>query len=214
MAQCTAKSKRSGERCKRGATPGRNVCHIHGGKSLAGPASPTFQTGRYSKLLPARLADRYQQARADTELLALRDEIALLDARLGDVLGTVDTGESSKIWKELQAANSELQIAVAAKDNARVNRAVREISRLIDSGSADVEAWNDVYNLLDQRRRLVESERKRLVELQQYMTAEKAMTLLSVVLDTIQTHVTDRSILAAISADFRKLTAINAVEGS
>ena len=189
-------------------------CRIHGGKSLIGQASGTFQTGRYSKLLPARLAARYQEAQSDVNLLALRDEIALLDARLGDVLGTVDTGESSKIWKELQAVNGELQVAIRAKDNGKATQAASELSRLVSAGGADLEAWNDVMNLLDQRRRLVESERKRLVELQQVITTERAMTLLSVVLDTIRTHVTDRSILAAISADFRKLTTIDAVEGS
>ena len=37
MAQCTAMSKQSGERCKRHAVPGKKVCCIHGGKST-GPA--------------------------------------------------------------------------------------------------------------------------------------------------------------------------------
>lgn len=189
-------------------------CRIHGGKSLIGQASGTFQTGRYSKLLPARLAARYQEAKTDVDLLALRDEIALLDARMGDVLGTVDTGESSKIWKELQAVNGELQAAVLAKDNPRVTKAVRSLSTLIDAGSADVEAWNDVYGLIDQRRRVVESERKRLVELQQVITSAQALTMMSVILSIIQTHVTERDVLAAISADFRKLTMVDAVEGS
>lgn len=31
MAQCAATSRRSGERCKRGATPGATVCYKHGG---------------------------------------------------------------------------------------------------------------------------------------------------------------------------------------
>lgn len=34
MAQCKAKSKRSGERCKKHALKGKNVCKIHGGKSI------------------------------------------------------------------------------------------------------------------------------------------------------------------------------------
>ena len=33
MSQCKALSKRSKERCKKGATPGKDVCHMHGGKS-------------------------------------------------------------------------------------------------------------------------------------------------------------------------------------
>lgn len=33
MAQCTAQSKRSGERCRKYAIPGGRVCSIHGGKA-------------------------------------------------------------------------------------------------------------------------------------------------------------------------------------
>lgn len=37
MGQCTAKSKRSHERCKRYCAPGKTVCCIHGGKSNGAP---------------------------------------------------------------------------------------------------------------------------------------------------------------------------------
>ncbi len=37
MGQCTAKSKRSGERCRNHAVHGKTVCHIHGGKSSGAP---------------------------------------------------------------------------------------------------------------------------------------------------------------------------------
>jgi len=43
MSQCTAKSKRSGERCKKDAVIGMGVCHIHGGKSLVGTDNPAFK---------------------------------------------------------------------------------------------------------------------------------------------------------------------------
>jgi hypothetical protein len=33
--QCTARSKRSGQRCKRGVTPGLDKCYIHAGRSRA-----------------------------------------------------------------------------------------------------------------------------------------------------------------------------------
>jgi hypothetical protein len=42
MGQCVAKSKRSQVRCKKGATPGKNVCHMHGGKS----PGPKTEKGR------------------------------------------------------------------------------------------------------------------------------------------------------------------------
>src|SRR3954452_17185048 len=97
--QCGAKT-RSGAPCRTRPMP-NGRCRMHGGKSLAGAASPAFKTGRHSTYLPVRLLAGYQEAERDPELLALRDEIALIDSRLADVLSRVDSGESSRIWRSL-----------------------------------------------------------------------------------------------------------------
>lgn len=47
--QCTAKSKRSGARCKNASMKGRTVCRMHGGKSLRGISSATHDHGYHSK---------------------------------------------------------------------------------------------------------------------------------------------------------------------
>jgi len=203
--QCTATSKRTGERCRAQAVTGKTVCYHHGGRSLAGPASPSFKHGRYSRFLPSRLQDRYREAVADGELLALREDIALLDARLAEVLGRLDTGESNQVWQELQRTYGELRTARGSPE--RMAAALTAMGQLIEDGLADYAAWDDVRSLLDQRRRLVESERRRLVEMQQMLTAEQAMTLLAAVTDTIRRHVTDRNTLAAIATDLSRIVA-------
>lgn len=206
--QCTAKSKRSGERCKRHASPGMNVCYMHGGKSPRGMASASFKHGRYSKDLPTRLAGRYQEAVQDTRLLELRDEIALVDSRLGDLLARVDSGEAGLHWQRLHATWDEFSEAQRAKDTEGAGKAINELGRLIQRGASDYAAWHEVGIQLEQRRKLVESERKRLVEMQQMVTAERAMILLAAIVDVIRRHVSDKDALMAISADIRKLTAI------
>lgn len=48
--RCTARSKRSGERCRRWATPGSNVCRMHGGRTPHGPGTGApIKHGLYSK---------------------------------------------------------------------------------------------------------------------------------------------------------------------
>src|SRR5690606_41191566 len=78
MAQRTAKSKRSGQRCKRHARPGRSVCVMHGGKApAAGPTHPTFKHGRYSKALGGTtIQEQYEKARTDPHLLPRTEDIA------------------------------------------------------------------------------------------------------------------------------------------
>lgn len=207
MAQCTAKSKRSGQQCKRHAVAGKTKCHIHGGKSLSGAASPNFKTGRYSKYLPARLAERYQESQTDPQLLALRDEVALVDSRLAELLGRVDTGESRKCWQEAQDAFGELRKARADSNAKGFAAAMAGLESALQIGN-DYAVWDEISATIDLRKRLVESERKRLVEMQNMITSERAMVLLATVADIIRTHVTDRNTLTAISGEFRKLAVV------
>src|SRR5690606_19849988 len=114
--RCTAKAKGSGERCKNAAVNGFTVCRMHGAGSKGKPGGRPIKHGRYSKHLPERLAGKYAEAQADERLLELRDEIALLDARLGELLGSLDAGESGALWQALKAAYADLQAATKAKD--------------------------------------------------------------------------------------------------
>lgn len=182
-------------------------CAIHGGKSLAGMASPSFKTGRYSKHLPTRLMARYQEAQSDPTLLALRDEVALIDTRLAELLGRVDTGESAKRWQEAQTAFDALRKARTLADAKAFAAAMDELEQTLVIGN-DYDLWSEIANVVDLRKRLVESERKRLVEMQQMITSERAMVLLTTVAGIIKEHVTDTNVLAAISAEFRRLVAI------
>ncbi len=149
------------------------------------------------------MLDAYNEAQEDQELLALRHDIALIDARLQDVLGRVDTGESGKLWSELAELYAELRTAQGARDLAAATILMDSLGHLIERGRGDWAAWSEVRSILDQRRRTVESERKRLVDMQQMMTQEKAMVLMAALSDSVRRHVTDPGALAAISADLR-----------
>jgi hypothetical protein len=207
--QCTATAKSTGERCRRRAVTGYTVCQVHGAGSpkQGRPGGRPIVHGRYSKHLPARLAERYGEALSDPELLALREEVALTDARIADLLKRVDTGESGRLWRGLGAAWKDFTKARHGKDTDGMAAALDKVGGLIGRGQADYATWGEIGGLLDQRRRLVESERKRLVEMQQVITAEKAMILLAAVVDVIRKNIDDRDVIAAISADIRRIVA-------
>jgi hypothetical protein len=202
---CDAMSKRSGKLCRRPASRGSTKCHIHGGKSLKGLASPTLRHGRYSRSLPTRLAARYEQAANDPDLLNMSEDIALLDTRLSERLARLDSGESGVLWKKAQTAYYTMRQAMRAGDTPAAGVAMDELGGLITRGHTDHLAWGEIQDLLDQRRRLVDSERKRRVEAEQNITVEKALLLVGAIGQVIKTHVTDRQLLAAISADLEDL---------
>lgn len=205
MPQCTAKSKRSGEQCKRMACHGSSKCAMHGGLTPKGAASPHFKTGKYSKLLPARLRERYHEALEDPKLLTMREELALTDARLADLLSRVDTGASGKLWSEARAAFKAFSAALESSDKENVSLTLRELSELLNRGHGDSMNWREISNLITQRQKIVESERKRILDAKQYVTLDQHMVLLSAVYEAVRTHVGDPKILRLIGTELAKI---------
>jgi hypothetical protein len=83
--QCKAKSKQSGQQCKKSAVPGFEVCEIHGGKSLRGADHPNFKTGIYAKDTPHKFHEKAQRF-LDADPFDLIPEIALMRTLLADYL--------------------------------------------------------------------------------------------------------------------------------
>jgi hypothetical protein len=204
MQRCGARKKQNGGTCENWAVRGRNRCRMHGGKTLVGAACPHFRSGRYSAYLPPRLRARYEQAADDPELLSLRSEVALVDARLTDLLSRVHTGESGQLWAELRRAYRAFAKARLAGDDEAA--ALATVERLIERAGQDDQAWAEIGARIEQRRKLAESESKRLVTLQQMMTAEQAMVLVRNMIDIITRHVSDRQVLTAIVVEMRALS--------
>lgn len=199
--QCGAKT-RSGEPCRNPAMLSSNRCRMHGGKSLTGAAVPAFRHGRHSKYLPARLTERYEEALSDPELIGLRDDLALMDARLADLLERVDTGESGTIWARLQEAMRDFQ---RESDPIRQQFLMMAMSQMILDGARDVEAWMEIHVILEQRRKTAESERKRLMDMQQMVTSERVMLLIVAIIDIVRRYVKDPRTLSAIGRDIHEL---------
>jgi hypothetical protein len=141
--------------------------------------------------------------------MELRDEIALMGARLAELVGRVEAGDSTGRWKALQAAFADLRDATRRADKPGVTFAMAALENAIKSGGNDYATWREIAELTEQRRKLVESEQKRLVAMQQMITSEQAMILLAAITDTVRKHVTDKSALAAISTELKQLTIIN-----
>jgi len=203
MTQCKARAKGTQDRCRCHAMKGKEVCYHHGGKSLSGVASASFIHGRYSKELPDRLLGKYMEMAEDVQLMELRQDIALVDTRISDVLKRVDTGESGRLWRELRDAFDRYAVARAKADVSAMTLHLNSLTDLISEGMQDWASWDEIGKLLDRRARLVEVERKRIESAHDTMTAKQAMVLLASVVDTIRRHVTDRTILDAIATDIR-----------
>lgn len=208
-AKCGARKKRSGDPC--GSFPMANgKCRVHGGATPSGVALPQTTTGRYSKHLPTRLAARYEEARDDPDLLALRDDIALLDTRLGEVVGNLNTGESKAAWKALAMLWGSFAAEWKDMPPDDMERSIEQIGAVVQRGLSEAYVWDEIRSLVKQRADLVANERQRMVQLQQMITSEQAMVLLASLVSTVKRHVRDRDALAAISAELGALALLPA----
>ena len=212
MPQCTAKSKQSQERCKKDACVGRNVCHIHGGKTRQGVATTNYRHGKYSKFLPLTLAADYQRARDDPDLHSLTDEIALSDARLCELLRRVEHNDLGAAWTHLDAAYQTFQQRRSTGDVAGMGKALSAMEAQIGRGKADYLLWREISEQVKLLGTLRLQEHKRLVDLESMMTAQQAQLFFGLIQQAVHKAVTTyadtdsaRRILAAIQADLVRL---------
>jgi hypothetical protein len=203
--QCKAFSRRNQAQCRNHAIKGLEVCRMHGGKTPRGPASVHYRDGRYSAFLPSRMLTAYKDAGIDPELMSLHRDLALLDARIIDVLKRVDTGEAGSIWVQLQAAWARLGQAQARGHVETYKLAYDAVGRLVTRGGEDTAAWREIGKLIDQRRKLVEAEQRRLTLASEMISRDQAMAMLGQVVDILRRRIPDRDILNLIAQDMQAI---------
>lgn len=172
--QCGAKNKPGARhpRCRSTSLGPAGRCRMHNGWARSGVNAPNFKHGRHSQLLKdiTSLSPHYERALADPDLLRLDGEIALTDARIGDLLERVSTSK-----KKGGAAAS------------------------IDG------VWPQLDALIENRRKLVDTESKRLKDLHAMVSVDRVMLIVSYLADSVKRHVKDPAVQTAILTDMRRL---------
>ena len=180
---------------------GKEVCREHGGKSLSGIAHPNYQGKGYSKYLPIGLLDTYHEFIEDPEKLALDNQIALVDTYMTQLIESLGDYSSPELWEQLQQQVIDYHKATDAE---RKNL-LAYILQTIESGASYVSKWDTLHKAMEQRRKMVESERKRRIETEQVIEADKAMLVVSGLLESVRRNISDRDTLTAIQTDFIRL---------
>lgn len=194
--ECGAK-KRNGEPCKAAAMP-NGRCRIHGGLTPSGFDLPQTTTGLYSKHLPSRLAATYEKQITNANLLDLKEQVSLIDSRTIELLSKLDTGESGRTWRLLRKYHSEALDAAIEHDEDGVMVNLREMKKLIDLGNHDADVWSEVYESVNLRKSLAETERRLLMQGEQMMTSEQVMLLVTAISSIVRANVQDREVLGKI----------------
>jgi hypothetical protein len=171
--RCSAR-KYDGTVCNNFPLKGGRVCRLHGGMSPRGMRAGSWQNGAYSKYVP-RLDEKIQAARSDPELMAFREDVSLLRARLQELL---ETGESEQLWTANQRAVGALKRAVMDGDRVGIMDGLRRLEELATRGMADSLRWGEIYQVVESMTKVKEREMKRLVAMQQMISSEELLGIL------------------------------------
>ena len=180
-----------------------SVCRYHGGKTPVGTASPHFKTGKYSKHMPTRLAELYSETLADENVVSMIEEVRLCDTRILDCLDKLSTGESGNLYKTLREQLGVIVEALATGDLGEVERVLETVQRLVDQGAADWEIWRELSHWMEQKKRLVETEIKRVVAGKMYFTFQEVQAFLGLMMMEVRHIVGDGDVLRQIERALR-----------
>lgn len=187
--ECGAK-KRDGTPCKAKAMS-NGKCRIHGGKSLAGAASPTFKTGRHSKYLPTRLKTIYEQSLSDPELSSVRQEIALIDTLISENIEALDPNSNADFWEQALDQIKWARQGYKSENYGMLERALDELEALGDQRRLHYAAYNTLRENIEQRRKLVETDQKIALQGERAITAAELMVFMGAVVKMIENKIPD-----------------------
>lgn len=188
-----------------------NRCELHGGKSSVGISSPSFASGIYSKVVPRRLAEHYERLLGDDELLSLKHEIALTRVYIRDnversgrdewvgPLAVKAFAKLKRAWDRFSTVSTENAKMKASLDG---DAAIADLAKAMSASTIEAEARAEFRELTLSLERLETSENRRVVQLYNMISAERAFALrhaeTSALLEALDEHVADREIRNAV----------------
>lgn len=181
---CWAKRHGQDLHCRANGNRRNGRCRMHAGHSLPpGPDHPSYKNGtgcRYPSLAGnGDLAAHYKAAVRDKDLLALREEVALVQALLTRHVQRLAAGDGAASAAKLAAAWSAFKAANSRKDTASMTVAGHEMDRLVAGLTDEEEQERRVVELAQEKKTLVKAELDRMAELRQVATLPHVLMLLS-----------------------------------
>jgi hypothetical protein len=179
-------------------------CRYHGGMVLKGPAHPSYKHGRYSKYVPQHLGRMIDDMAGDPNRLDQTEQMAILDAMLVETLKDFAAGGGGRVWDELTKLKQDYDRAGYRKDAQTQVGIIREVWAIVEGAQAKWMASKEAREIIGDRRKVTESERKRMQEEKQMIPLDQVAMAMSQI---------GKSILANVTSDKERQAVYNDVIG-
>lgn len=171
------------------------------------PRTPVFERSSKSRygqsIRRVTLRERYEAQMRAPDLLSLRDEISLIGAKIADTLEKLDA--SGVNFEEMLELQQQLDRAVNQNDMPTIAILAAQMGESIQRGVAESVLWRDLYEAIEHRRKLVETEMKTLNSIGAMISMEQCMQLVSKLLAAVTLHIGDKEALRAIHGEFSRV---------
>jgi hypothetical protein len=208
---CGARRKNNNGRCQVTAiSPINGRCKVHGGAIRRGLANPKTTSGRYSLDLPTRVAARYESALSDPNLLSVRDDIALLQAAIADVMAEIKVAESRPDFDAILETVETMATNWQSWDWTRMNAELGKLKGLIENKQSQRGAMREIRELIKEKANLVSQENRMLLDREQMISVEQFLMAMRAMGSAVRRLVDDPKVLRSIDVEFRRLATVPA----
>ncbi len=209
--RCLAWLREQDRQCNSFAARDLDVCMSHGAAAVKlGPSNHNWKHGRYSRVVPRNLKEKYEESVTDPDILVQRDSIALCDARIGELLEQIEDSPAPA-WKDARRVLDKVRTALRKQDSESMAEHLETLDEMIASATSVDRTWEKIFQAMKRRGDSVEQERRRLEAMKSYITAPQVVALATRMVDLAARYIDDRNKLAKFVDEVK---VIGSIEGA
>lgn len=152
-----------------------------------------------------KTAQKYEQMLSNGRILSNRAAMEVLDDRVKQLAERIDVNDAPDRMAKLKSLWDEFRKAYTADRGAEMVVAIKRIDAEFEKAYHDYKAWEQMMQLFDLRRKLVDSEVKTIKEIKAILTAEDAHNLVAKLLAVVLRVVVDPIKLRVIHYEFSRI---------
>ena len=171
--------------------------------------------GRRSKFLPRRLAERVEEGISDPNLISVLEDVALIDALISEECENLGEDKPAELWTEateLFQTYDRLR-AGSVEERAKAAGAYIGLKAILEKGEGLYRRIGRIMTMAEQKRKLSETEMKRLVHLKQFVSVVELAVFAAKLQALISETVKDKKDRDALALGIIELFRPNPSEG-
>ncbi len=182
---------------------------MHGGKISPMHGSNKGEIDGVKTHLPKSLCKHFERAINDPELLSLTKDVARLEGFIEDRFEKMAAGPlPAELWKSVEFYTKEIRARADSGDEkkaAEIPVLCRKLEEVVANGLGYEKSETEALTLIQEKRKVAETEHKRLQMIGGLITVQEAMALMGQVVKILHMHVNEPRVLKAIATDVTKL---------